>query len=147
MPRGRKPHRDSAAGPSQRQLRAGEAIRRALVEALAEGHFRDPDLAGVTVTVTEVRCSPDLRHAFAFVLPLGGAESVKLLKALKRASAYLRTEVAKPVELRLAPEVHFELDRSFDEAAKIDARLRAPDISRDLEARDPDGSDLKEDER
>jgi len=133
MPRGRKPSRAAGAGRSQRQLRAGEAIRRALVEALSEAHFRDPDLVGVTVTVSEVRCSPDLRHAFAFVLPLGGAESVTLLKALNRASAYLRTEVAKRVELRLAPEIHFELDRSFDEGAKIDALLRAPAVTRDVE--------------
>ncbi len=83
--------------------------------------------------MSEVRCSPDLRHAFAFVLPLGGAESVTLLKALNRASAYLRTEVAKRVELRLAPEIHFELDRSFDEGARIDALLRAPAVKRDVE--------------
>ena len=129
----RRARSGSASGPSQRQLRAGEAIRRALVEALAEAHFRDPDLAGATITVSEVRCSPDLRQAFAFVLPLLGRDADKTLKALRRASAYLRTEVAKRVELRLAPEIRFEPDRSFDEGAKIDALLRAPKLKRDVE--------------
>jgi len=122
-----------ASGPSQRQLRAGEAIRRALVEALTEAHFRDPDLVGATITVSEVRCSPDLRHASAFVLPLLGRDAEKTLAALRRASVYLRAEVARRVQLRLAPEIHFEPDRSFDEGAKIDALLRAPTVKRDVE--------------
>ena len=132
MARRRPRERDPATGPSPRQLRAGEAMRRALVEALAEGHFRDPDLAGVSITVTEVRASPDLKHGFCFVVPLGGRDAGKILAALKRAAAYLRTEVAKRVQLRVAPELHFELDRSFDEGERIDALLRSPGVRRDV---------------
>ena len=129
----RRPKREAVAGPSPRQLRAGEAIRRALVEALAEGHFRDPELAGASITVSEVRSSPDLRRALCFVLPLGGRDAAPTLAALKRAAAYLRSEVARRVQLRVAPELHFELDRSFDEGTRIEARLRMPGVKRDAE--------------
>jgi ribosome-binding factor A len=113
-----------AAGPSQRQLRAGELIRRALIEALGEAHFRDPDLVDASITVSEVRVSPDLEHATAFVMPLGGREAEKVLAALKRARAFMRGEVARRVALRQAPEIHFALDRSYEEGARIDALLR-----------------------
>jgi ribosome-binding factor A len=132
MARRRPTDRDPPAGPSPRQLRAGEAIRRALIKALAEAHFRDPDLAAASITVTEVRASPDLKHGFCFVIPLGGRDAAKILAALKRASGYLRTEVARRVQLRVAPELHFELDRSFDEGARIDSLLRSPGVRRDV---------------
>jgi ribosome-binding factor A len=121
-----------ARPPSNRQLRAGELIRRALIEALAEGHFRDPVLAGASLTVSEVRVSPDLKHASAFVMPLGGSEAREILAALKRARVYLRTEVARRVQLRHAPELHFELDRSFDESARVERLLRSDAVKRDL---------------
>ncbi len=121
-----------AAGPSHRQLRAGELIRRALIEALAEAHLRDTELIGASITVSEVRLSPDLKHASAFVVPLGGGDGAKIVPALKRAAAYLRTEVARRVELRLAPQLHFELDRSFDESARIENLLRSDAVKRDL---------------
>lgn len=123
----------SAKPPSNRQLRAGELIRRALIEALAEGHFRDPVLAGASLTVSEVRASPDLKHASAFVMPLGGIDAKEILASLKRARSYLRTEVARRVQLRVAPELHFELDRSFDESARIETLLRSDAVKRDLE--------------
>ena len=122
----------AAASPSHRRLRAGELIRRALIEALAEGHLRDPELAGASITVAEVRVSQDMRHAFAFVLPLGGADSEAALAALRRARSFLRGEVARRIELRHAPELHFELDRSFDEGAKLETLLRSDPVRRDL---------------
>lgn len=122
----------AAAPPSHRRLRAGELIRRALIEALAEGHLRDPELAGASITVAEVRVSQDMRHAFAFVLPLGGVDSEAALAALRRARSFLRGEVARRIELRHAPELHFELDRSFDEGAKLETLLRSDPVRRDL---------------
>lgn len=140
---GRRAHSDGqrgAAGPSQRQLRVGEALRHALVEVLARGHLRDPDLQGVSITVSEVRASPDLRHATAFVAPLGGGDIDALVKALKRASSYLRGEVARLVNLRYAPELDFAADRSFEHASRIDSALRRPEVRRDL------GADADEDD-
>lgn len=125
--------RKPSAGPSQRQLRAGEIIRRALIEALAEGHFRDPVLLEASITVSEVRVSPDLKHASAFVSPLGGGEeAATVLGALKRARGFLRTEIAQRVEMRHAPELHFELDRSYQEGSRIEALLRSPAVQRDI---------------
>jgi ribosome-binding factor A len=122
----------SPTAPSQRPLRVGEAIRHALVEVFARGHIRDPDLAEVSLTVSEVRMSPDLRQATTFVLPLGGGDSAPVLKALKRAAPYLRGEVARLVDLRHAPELRFIIDTSFDTAGRIGAALAAPEVQRDL---------------
>jgi ribosome-binding factor A len=131
-----------AAGPSQRQLRVGEEIRHVLVEILARGQLRDPDLQGVSITVSEVRASPDLKHATAYVMPLGGGKVDTVVKALKRASGFLRGEVARAVRLRVAPEIDFAADRSFEEASRIEAALRRPEVQRDLPgkpAEDDDG--------
>ena len=119
--------------PSTRQLRAGELIRRALIEALGESHLRDPGLAGASITVSEVRTSPDLKHAFAFVLPLGGGDGEAVLAALRRARAFLRGEIARRVDLRHAPDLHFELDRSFEEGARLETLLRSDPVRRDLD--------------
>jgi len=127
------PGRPGGPRPSStRQLRTGELIRRALIEALAEGHLRDPALSGASITVSEVRASPDLKHASAFVLPLGGGDAKEIVAALRRARGFLRSEVARRVELRHAPELHFELDRSFDEGARLEALLRSGSVKRDL---------------
>jgi ribosome-binding factor A len=125
--------RSSASpAPSQRPLRVGEAVRHALVEVFARGHIRDPDLAEVSLTVSEVRMSPDLRQATAFVLPLGGGDTETILKALKRAAPYLRGEVARLVELRNAPELRFVSDTSFDASHRISEALAQPEVQRDL---------------
>ena len=122
----------AGSGPGQRQLKVGELLRGALVEALARGHLRDPVLQGVAITVTEVRMSPDLRHARAYIMPLGGSHAGEVIKALNRAAGFLRHEVDRRVELRMSPELHFELDESFDEAARIEALLRqAPPTAHD----------------
>jgi ribosome-binding factor A len=118
--------------PSQRQLRVGEEIRHVLVEVLARGELRDPALQGVSITVAEVRISPDLKHATAYVMPLGGTQVDDVVKALRRASGFLRGEVAREVRLRVAPEIAFAADRSFEEAGRIEAALRRPEVRRDL---------------
>lgn len=131
-------------GPSQRQLRVGEEIRHVLVEILARGHLRDPELQGVSITVSEVRASPDLKHATAYVMPLGGGNVTEVVKALKRASGYLRSEIARAIRLRVAPELSFAPDRSFEEASRIETVLRRPEVQRDLAPseteRDDDGA-------
>lgn len=119
---------------SQRQLRVGEAIRHALVHIVERGHFRDPELQGVSITVTEVRMSPDLRHATAYVLRFGGGDTGQLVKALRRASGYLRGQLAQEVELRYVPELAFEADTSFDHAAALDRLLHSPAVARDLDS-------------
>lgn len=117
---------------SQRQQRVGEEIRHALARVLERGHFRDPDLQGVHITVTEVRMSPDLRHANAYVLPFGGGDAGALVKALKRASSYLRTLLAQEINLRYMPALAFEADTTFDHAAELDRLLHSPAVARDL---------------
>ena len=141
MPRSSKPKRPSGAG--QRPLRVGEAVRHALAEVLARGEVRDPDLRGRSITVSEVRVSPDLRHATAFVVPLGGTDVERVVAALKRAAPYLRGQVARLVDLRMAIDLHFAADQSFDYASRIDAALRRPEVRRDVADSDDSGSDPK----
>jgi ribosome-binding factor A len=144
MRRKRSNPEQRAAGPSQRQLRVGEEVRHVLVEILARGQLRDPELQGVSVTVAEVRMSPDLKHATAYVMPLGGEKIDTVVKALKRASGFLRGEVARAVQLRVAPQIDFAPDRSFEEASRIEAALRRPEVQRDLaagSAKDDDGAE------
>lgn len=141
MARKRPNQERRAAGPSQRQLRVGEELRHALVEILARGQLRDPDLQGVSITVSEVRASPDLKHATAYVMPLGGQNTDVIVKGLKRASGYLRTELARAVQLRVAPQIDFAVDRSFEEASRIEAALRRPDVQRDLVDEDAESDD------
>jgi ribosome-binding factor A len=126
--------------PSQRQLRVGEEIRHALANLIERGEIRDPELAAGSVTVTEVRVSPDLRNATAFVTPFGGGDAVPKIKALKRVKPFLRHELAHKLNLRYAPELFFEEDTSLDQASRIDALLRSADVRRDL-VDDPDSLD------
>lgn len=124
--------RGQMAGPSQRQLRAGELVRHALVEVLAREDIRDPDLKGVSVTIGEVRASPDLKHMTAFVAALGDHDPQKIAAALTRVSSFLRARLAKSVILRHTPQLHFIPDISYDEATHIDEVLRRPEVARDL---------------
>ncbi len=124
--------------PSQRQLRVGEELRHALSEVLSEASLRDPDLVEAAITVTEVRLSPDLKNATAFVMPLGGADLEVKVAALRRAAPFLRGEVARRLKLRFTPRLSFEPDLSFDTAGRIDAVLRGERLRRDLEATDPE---------
>jgi ribosome-binding factor A len=113
-------------------LRVAEEIRHVLAGVFVRGEIRDPELADVTVTVTEVRISPDLRHATVFVTRLGRTDIALKLPALRRAATFLRSQVARSLRLRSAPELHFEADTSLDHAMHIDALLRAPAVRRDL---------------
>lgn len=103
-----------------------------LAEVFARTEFRDPDLAGVHITVTEVRVSPDLKHATAFVSDLGKGEIEGLLPALKRVAPFLRTQLSHALRLRVAPELHFQPDTALDYAMEIDELLRRPEVKRDL---------------
>lgn len=125
------------AGPSQRQLRAAELVRHALVEIVAREDLRDPDLQGASITIGEVRASPDLKHMTVFVTPLGGGDAAPLLAALKRATPFLRGQVAKAVRTKYAPDLVFRADTTIDAAARIEALFHAPEVQRDLK-RDED---------
>lgn len=126
----------SSKGPSQRQLRAGELVRHALAEILQREDLREPALKELSITVTEVRASPDLKQASAFVLPLGGgakgADIPAIVAALNRISPMIRGLLGKKIDLKFTPALTFLADASFDEAQKIDALLRRPEVARDL---------------
>lgn len=125
-------HNATPENRSVRLLRVGEQVRHVLSDVLMRGEVHDPVLASHSVSVTEVRMSPDLRHATVFVKPLLGADEQEVLKALKRKAPYLRGEVAKRVNLKYSAQLKFLPDESFDEASRIDAVLRRPEIARDL---------------
>ncbi|MBV8189552.1 MAG: 30S ribosome-binding factor RbfA [Alphaproteobacteria bacterium] len=129
----RRPSGRDQRGHNQRQLRVGEELRHLLSILLERGEMRDPDLRGVSITVTAVDVSPDLRNATAFVMPLGGVDGARVLAAMRRAAPWFRGQVGERAGLRYAPELRFEIDRSFDEADRIGALLRRPDVARDLE--------------
>lgn len=131
--------RGAPAGPSQRQLRAGELIRHALVEVLREEDIADPDLDGVSVTVTEVRMSPDLRHAHCFVEPLGGQDAGRVVSALNRHARFLRGRLGRGIDMKFTPDLRFAHDESFTEAARMEALFRDPKVARDLAADGPEG--------
>ena len=119
-------------GPSQRQLRVGETIRRALADVLLRGALHEPDLDGVAITVGEVRCSPDLKIATAFVLPLGGRDAERVLTALNRARGELRRQVTRALSLKFSPELRFKLDETFDRMDDTRRMLGETRVRRDL---------------
>jgi len=139
--RGAKPSREN--GPSQRQLRAGELVRHSLAEILREEEIHDEALHGAPVTVTEVRMSPDLRHATCFVEPLGGGHAKEVVDALNRHAKFLRGQLGRSVELKFTPDLRFVHDESFDQAAHMASLFNRPDVRRDLDA--PGGDDQAED--
>jgi ribosome-binding factor A len=116
----------------QRQLRVGEELRHTLARILRDGECRDPVLENASITVTEVRMSPDLRKATAFVMPLAGTNATEVVAGLERSSTFLKGRVAQEVQLRNAPNLVFELDDSFDRADRISALLTRPEVARDL---------------
>jgi ribosome-binding factor A len=120
--------------PTQRQLRVGEMLRHALADLLTRTDVADPELEGRYITVTEVKTSPDLRHATIFVRPFGTEENgPAIVKALNRHQRFLRGELGRRVDLKFTPDLTFRLDESFDEAERIDALLRSPTVQRDLD--------------
>ena len=135
----RKFSRPEQHGPSQRQLRVAEEIRHILAGVLMRGELRDPLVAGVSVTVSEVRISPDLKNATVFALPLAGSNVDDVLKGLNRSAPYLRSQVGQTLQLRYAPTLTFVEDKSFDEAGHIDELLRSDKVARDLKRQSDDG--------
>ncbi|UWQ18591.1 30S ribosome-binding factor RbfA [Jannaschia sp. M317] len=129
---------DSGRGPSQRQLRVGELIRRTLSEVLMRGEVHDPDLAGMSITVGEVTVTRDLKIATAWVLPLGGKDKDKALAALTRAKGQLRHLVMKDMTLRHAPDLRFRIDETYDQMDATRALFADERVRRDIEARDDD---------
>ncbi|MER2265014.1 30S ribosome-binding factor RbfA [Methylobacterium oxalidis] len=133
--------KQQSAGPSQRQQRVAELVRHALAEVLQRGDIQDPVLGTHVVTVPEVRMSPDLKLATAYVMPLGGQDEAPVIAALERHRKVLRQEVARRVNLKYAPELRFRRDETFDEAARIDALLRSEKVQRDLDTGPQPGSE------
>jgi ribosome-binding factor A len=117
---------------TQRQLRVAEMLRHALVEILARGDFRDPGLQNVSVTVSEVKVSPDLKNATVFVMPLGGDQVDELVRSLNRAAPFLRRLLGGAVETRYLPRLSFEKDLTYDNGDRIERLLKSSAVSRDL---------------
>ena len=128
--------RSHSEGPSQRQLRVAEEVRHALSAVFAREEFRDPDLHGLHITVTEVRASPDLKHMTAFVSGLGKDLTEAQFAGLKRAAHFLRTQVARAVRLKYAPDLHFQPDTALDYAMHINEVMHRPEVQCDLVKKD-----------
>lgn len=124
--------RSAPAGPSQRQLRAGELTRHALVEILREEEIADDTLAGVSVTLTEVKMSPDLRHALCFVEPLGGGQADVVVSALNRHTKFLRGRLGRSIDMKFTPDLKFVHDDTFNEAARLNRLFDDPRVAQDL---------------
>ena len=121
-----KSHRQvRASGPSQRQLRIGESLRHALSEILVREDFFDPDLANVSITISEISVSPDLSNARVYTMPLGGVNVDVVLPALNRLAPVIQSLMAKKVHLRRTPRLRFLLDGSFENAARINKLFHA----------------------
>jgi len=135
---------NAAHGPSQRQLRVGEMLRHALADVLRRGDIRDPELSGVSVTVTQVSPSADMRHANVFVEPLGGKDAAAVVKALNRNKAYVRGELGRQIKLKFTPELRFVEDTSFAEADRIERLLKSERVLRDLRDTPPPSRDSDE---
>ncbi|KQV09216.1 30S ribosome-binding factor RbfA [Devosia sp. Root105] len=119
-------------GPSQRMLRVGELVRHALSGVFARGEIEDPLLEGKVITVPEVRMTPDLKLANAYIMPLGGAGAEEIVAALNRHHRFIRGRVAPELDLKFAPDLRFFVDNTFDEFGKIDALLRSDRVQRDI---------------
>ncbi|MEM1398747.1 MAG: 30S ribosome-binding factor RbfA [Pseudomonadota bacterium] len=113
----------SARAPSQRQLRVGETIRRRLAEIIERTELGDPLLDAIPITVSEVKISPDLRHATVFVMPLGGQQSEAVIEALRNRAGPIRGQLGHGLRLRSVPELKFELDTSFEQAEAMNRLL------------------------
>ena len=120
-------------GPTQRQLRVGEIIRHAFADMLMRSEIADPAFDGHNVTITEVRVSPDLRNATVYALPFGSDNADALKAALLRHQRYLRGELAKRIDLKYVPTLSFEIDETYENAQRVDAILRSPEVRRDLD--------------
>jgi ribosome-binding factor A len=137
----------SRTPPGQRQLRVGERIRHILADVLLRGELHDPVLdQAQMITITAVEVGPDLKHATAYVMPLGGKNAEAILEALNRASGYFRSAVAPELDLRYSPRISFRLDHSFDQAERIETLLRQDRVRKDITAEDAEDEEYEEDE-
>ncbi|HVZ28720.1 MAG TPA: 30S ribosome-binding factor RbfA [Rhizomicrobium sp.] len=139
MSRNRSPRRGARSrhdrrdlGPSQRQLRVGEMLRHALADILRRNEIRDPALDGVSITITQVKPSPDMRYATVYCEPLGGKNGKEIVAALNRNKGFLRGEMGKAISIKFTPDLRFVEDESFAEAEKIETILKSERVSRDL---------------
>ncbi|ANT62046.1 MULTISPECIES: 30S ribosome-binding factor RbfA [unclassified Salipiger] len=121
------------SGPSQRQLRVGELIRRTLADVLNRGDVHDPELNRLSITVGEVRCSPDLKVATAYVVPLGGKDSGNMFELLERNKSELRRAISKEMTLKYAPDLRFRLDETFDRLDETRRLFSQEKVRRDLD--------------
>lgn len=127
-------HGHGAKGPSQRQLRVGETVRKELSDILTRGEFQDPALEGTIITVPEVRMTPDLRLATCLVMPLGGGDGEKVVVALNKSAKYLRGQVSRRLTMKYMPDLRFVLDTRFDDDDRIGSLLQSGTVARDLDA-------------
>jgi len=128
-----KHEQKGSSSGAQRQLRVGEIMRHAIADILSQGGVHDPVLETNLITVPEVKMSPDLKLATVYVMPLGGKNTELVLKALAANKGFLRTEAARRVNLKFAPDLRFRIDERFDEAERIEKLLRTPAVQRDLQ--------------
>src|ERR1700743_3691265 len=128
----RRGHHDTNHGPTQRQLRVGEMLRHALSEVLRENEIRDSDLEGVSVTITQVKPSPDMRYATVFCEPLGGQNAKAIVAALNRHKGFLRGEMGHRITTKFTPDLRFVEDESFAEAQKIEDIMKYERVRRDI---------------
>jgi ribosome-binding factor A len=124
-------------------LRVGELVRHALAGLFARGEIEDDVLMGAVITVPEVRMSPDLKLASAYVMPLGGERAAEIVAALNRHQRFIRGRVAPEIDLKFAPEIRFFVDETFEEFGKIDALLKSDRVQRDLQHDDDDDNASK----
>ena len=136
----------SSGERSVRVLRVGENIRHVLADVLRRDVVRDKDLFGVSITVTEVNVSPDLKNATIYILPLSGTNKEVVVEALNRSAGFLRGQLSKTIQLKYMPKLHFSIDRSFDEAGKMNALLSDPRVQQDLGKGAPDDDAEADDE-
>jgi ribosome-binding factor A len=129
-------HTRRELGPSQRQLRVGEVLRHALAEILSRSDIRDSDLEGVSVTITQVKPSPDMRYATVYCTPLGVKNAAPIIAALNRHKGFLRGQMGHMISIKFTPDLRFVEDQSFAEAEKIENLLKSPQVQRDLTASD-----------
>ena len=134
-------HDGGQQGPSQRQLRVGEMLRHALADILRENDIRDPELEGVSVTITQVKPSPDMRYATVYCEPLGGENAKEIVAALNRHKGFLRGEMGHRIAMKFTPDLRFVEDQSFAEAQKIETILKSDAVQRDLTTKQDDDSD------
>jgi ribosome-binding factor A len=134
--------KNANSGPSQRQLRVGEQVRHALSDVIQRGEVRDDVIEGTVISVNEVRMSPDLKIATAFVSPLGAKDDNEIIKALARNAKFIRGRVSGALrQMKYMPEFRFRLDTSYDNMARIDQLLRSPEVARDLDEEEGENKD------